>query len=101
MPKYKSGKEITYTIKRRYVNEWSFPGIHERILRKPGLYQQKLTLQKTPIELTNTHEPKTESLKVIKTWAGKDATKDDGNRPDSVTVKLQKSTDGKKMEGCC
>ena len=97
LPKYKSGKEITYTIKEGTLTNGVFQEFTKESLENLG-YTSKTDTAKTPIELTNTHEPKTESLKVIKTWAGKDATKDDGNRPDSVTVKLQKSTDGKKWK---
>ena len=97
LPKYKSGKEITYTIKEGTLTNGVFQEFTKESLENLG-YTSKIDIAKTPIELTNTHESKTESLKVIKTWAGKDATKDDGNRPDSVTVNLQKSTDGKKWK---
>ena len=94
LPKYKSGEEITYTIKEGTLKNGVFQEFTKEFLENLG-YTSKTDTAKTPIELTNTHEPKMESLKVIKKWAGNDATKDDRNRPDSVTVKLQKSTDGK------
>ena len=72
LPKYKDGKEITYTISEEKV---------------PG-YSSKVE----GTNLINSHTPATVSVKGSKTW--KDADNRDGLRPSQITVILKKALAG-------
>ena len=66
LPKYKDGKEITYT-----VDEFNVDGYTTTIYG---------------FDITNTHTPGTTSVTGTKIW--KDSNNQDGIRPDSITVRL-------------
>ena len=69
LPKYKDGKEITYTI-----SEGKVPGYSSKV---------------EGTNLINSHTPATVSVKGSKTW--KDADNRDGLRPEKITVILKKA----------
>ena len=74
LAKYKTGKEIKYTVTEEAVAE----------------YESTIT----DFTITNKYAPKEIDYKVTKVW--KDANNQDGKRPESVTVQLFKSVDGSK-----
>ena len=74
LAKYKTGKEIKYTVTEEAVAE----------------YESTIT----DFTITNKYAPKEIDYKVTKLW--KDANNQDGKRPESVTVQLFKSVDGSK-----
>ena len=95
LPKYKNGKEIKYTVKEGTFADNKFTEFTDASLEKLGY---KSEVDNETLTVTNTHIPAKENLKVVKVWSGNDETNDDGNRPKSVTVKLQKSTDTSNWE---
>ena len=86
LPVYKKGKKLTYTA--------------EEILSEDSGYTSSLTgetaIKNGEMTITNTHKPAVTESGVMKLWD--DAENQDGKRPDSVTVKLFKTVDGKKSE---
>ena len=91
LPKYKDGKEINYTVKEGTLTAGKFTEFDAKELAELGYTSE---VDDKTLTVTNTHIPATENLKVVKVWsAGDDKTNDDGNRPKSIKVKLQKSTD--------
>ena len=76
LPKYNSGKEITYTVTENKVDEYTTKDI-------PAVSDGK-------VSVTNTHEPELYNgdgeIEVTKSWDDKD--NQDGMRPDSVTIHL-------------
>ena len=77
LPAYEAGKKIAYTVVEDEVSEYT--------TTISGDAANGFTI-------TNTHPTETTTVPVTKTW--KDANNQDGKRPASITVHLQKSLDG-------
>ena len=88
MPKYETGKLITYSVKEGILNE-SGQFVEAEI---NGYEKEISTEDHKSFNITNTHIPATVSKTVNKYWS-KDltSTNDDGNRPASVKVQLNQS----------
>ena len=72
LPQFEQGQEITYSVKEEKVNGY------------------KTTIN--GFTITNSYTPQTTTVPVTKVWD--DASNQDGKRPASITVHLQKSLDG-------
>ena len=77
LPVYEAGKKINYTVVEDEVSEYT--------TTISGDAANGFTI-------TNTHPTETTKVSVTKTW--EDASNQDGKRPASITVHLQKSLDG-------
>ncbi len=78
LPKYANGQEIIYTLTEEEVTDYTSK-VGELTLKEgeTDVYE---------VEITNTHEPETISLTLVKEW--EDADNQDGIRPDSVALQL-------------